>query len=144
MVTADGLTHAFAKLAEVATREQVGPHKVEELLARATNAEAIGWAMVAYRKGEQVVEEVTHSYSGAEESAESKAQAARTRSLHDLAHQLEEAKYHANETATALDGMEGFAGLGDALRATIAQLDAIAREVRPARRADAARPPRAA
>lgn len=126
---------SFAKLAQVATTDQAGKHKREELLLRATEAEGIGWAMDAYRKAEQVVERVTESYSGHVQSEESKAEAKRQQGLHDLAQRLEEAKYHANETADALDAMEGFHDLAEMLRATVGQLDAVAVAIRPKRAA---------
>jgi hypothetical protein len=123
---------AFARLAQAA-QDKAGPHKREELLLRATNAEAIGWAMDAYRKSEKVVERETESYSGHKESEESKQQADRRRVLHDLAQQLEEAKYHANETAMALEDIGDFPASVAELREVVAQLDRIAKVIRPKR-----------
>jgi hypothetical protein len=134
--SADCLAPDFAKLAGVATREKAGRHKQEELKLRATEAESIGWEMDAYRKGEKFVEQETESYSGHRESEESKEKAAKTRSLHELAHNLEEAKHYVHETADALEGIEEFAHMAGALRANYEQINAIATTIRPWRRAD--------
>lgn len=135
IISADACGASYAKLAGIAAREQAGQHKREELLIRATEAEAIGWEMDAYRKGEKVVEKVTESYSGHIESEESKEKAKRVRSLHDLAQQLEEAKFYANETALALDQLGEFPDLPERLRSAIREVDAVAVAIRPKRRA---------
>jgi hypothetical protein len=140
IITADSLAIGFAKLAGVAAREPVGQHKRDEMKIRATEAEAIGWEMSAYRKGEKLVEKETESYSGHKESGESKEQAKRTRSLHDLAHNIEEAKYYVSETALGLDSLDRtHPAVASRLRDIAAELDGHARAIRPARRADAAK-----
>lgn len=135
--TPDILTAPFAKLAGIAAREQAGAHKREELLLRATEAEAISWEMDAYRKGEKVVERTTESYSGYVQSQESKDAAKRTRSLYDLAQNLEEAKYHANETRMALEALGEFPDAAATLARLVGELDGVASAIRPKRRADA-------
>ena len=116
--------------------EQVGDHKREELLLRATEAEAISWEMDAYRKGEKFVEKATESYSGYVQSQESKDAAKRTRSLYDLAQNLEEAKFHANETRMALEAAGEFPDAAATLVRIVGELDGVATAIRPKRRAD--------
>ncbi len=96
------------------------PNKAEGLLLRATEAEAISWAMDEYRKGEAAEPGASESYSGVELGAEAIAQqeesaakiAAGRKLDNAVAESLEAAavarRYGLGQTAESIESLVGY------------------------------------